>query len=135
MPDQADLWSETIGPIVQEHCQGCHHPGDIAPFPLVTYDDAYRLLQKILRAVDRRKMPPWKPVSGFGEFLDARGLSDGDVASIRDWVAAGAPEGPQQKAAPAHRGQRHGRWAHRMWSWRPTPMRCRPATGMSTAAS
>ena len=67
----------------------------------MTYDDAYRQRQKILRAVDRRKMPPWKPVPGFGEFLDARGLSDSDIASVRDWVAAGAPEGTQQKAAPA----------------------------------
>jgi hypothetical protein len=100
-PANVVTWSETIAPIVQQHCQGCHHPGDIAPFPLVTYDDAYRQRQKILRAVDRRKMPPWKPVPGFGEFLDARGLSDSDIASVRDWVAAGAPEGTQQKAAPA----------------------------------
>jgi mono/diheme cytochrome c family protein len=100
-PANVVTWSETIAPIVQQHCQGCHHPGDIAPFPLVTYDDAYRQRQKIVRAVDRRKMPPWKPVAGFGEFLDTRGLSDSEIASIRDWVAAGAPEGTQQKAAPA----------------------------------
>ncbi|MGA9186668.1 MAG: hypothetical protein WBZ32_15330, partial [Candidatus Acidiferrales bacterium] len=24
-------------PIVQQHCQGCHRPGEIGPFPLETY--------------------------------------------------------------------------------------------------
>jgi mono/diheme cytochrome c family protein len=32
-PANVVTWSETIAPIVQQHCQGCHHPGDIAPFP------------------------------------------------------------------------------------------------------
>jgi len=86
-------WSKEIAPVFQQHCQGCHRPGDIAPFPLLSYVDAYRERQKILRVVERRKMPPWKPVPGFGEFLDARRLSEAEIASIRDWVAAGAPEG------------------------------------------
>ena len=94
-------WSKEIAPVFQQHCQGCHRPGDIAPFPLLSYIDAYRERQKILRVVERRKMPPWKPVSGFGEFLDARRLSEAEIASIRDWVAAGAPEGDPNDLPPA----------------------------------
>jgi copper type II ascorbate-dependent monooxygenase-like protein len=94
-------WSKEIAPVFQQHCQGCHRPGDIAPFPLLSYVDAYRERQKILRAVERRKMPPWKPVAGFGEFLDARRLSEAEIASIRDWVAAGAPEGDPNDLPPA----------------------------------
>ena len=94
-------WSKEIAPLVQQHCQSCHRPGDIGPFPLVSYDDAYRERQKILRAVERRKMPPWKPVPGFGEFLDVRRLGDGEIALIRDWVAAGAPEGNPNDLPPA----------------------------------
>ena len=59
-------WSKDIVPIVQQHCQGCHRPGDIGPLSLVSYDTAYRERQKILRAVERRKMPPWKPRSMNG---------------------------------------------------------------------
>ena len=94
-------WSRDIAPVFQQHCQGCHRPGDIAPFPLLSYLDAYRERQKILRVVERRRMPPWKPVPGFGEFLDARRLSETEVASIRDWVAAGAPEGDPPDLPPA----------------------------------
>jgi mono/diheme cytochrome c family protein len=101
-------WSKNIAPVLQQHCQGCHRPGNIAPFPLLSYDDAYRERQKILRVVERRRMPPWKPVPGFGEFLDARRLSEAEVASIRDWVAAGAPEGDQNDLPPAR--QWPGTW-------------------------
>src|SRR5436190_15373747 len=75
-------WSKQIAPVVQQHCQGCHRPGDIGPFSLVSYDDAYSQRQKILRSVERRRMPPWKPVPGFGEFLDVRRLRDAEIALI-----------------------------------------------------
>jgi mono/diheme cytochrome c family protein len=99
-PTAPVTWSKDVAPIVQQHCQGCHRPGDIAPFPLVSYLDAYRQRQKILRMVERRKMPPWKPVAGFGEFLDVRRLGESEIASIRDWVAAGAPEGDPKDLPP-----------------------------------
>jgi hypothetical protein len=93
-------WSKEIAPIVQQHCQGCHRAGEIGPFPLSSYDDAYGERRKILRVVERRKMPPWKPVPGFGEFLDSRRLSETEIALIRDWVAAGAPEGDPKDLPP-----------------------------------
>ena len=93
-------WSKDIVPIVQQHCQGCHRPGDIGPFSLASYDPAYRERQKILRAVERRKMPPWKPVPGFGEFRNVRRLDDRDIVLIRGWIAAGAPEGDPKDLPP-----------------------------------
>ena len=93
-------WSKDVVPVMQQHCQGCHRSGDIGPFSLTSYDDAYSHRQKILRAVERRKMPPWKPVTGFGDFLDVRRLSEGEIQLIRDWVAAGAPEGNPKDLPP-----------------------------------
>jgi hypothetical protein len=93
-------WSKHIAPLFQQQCQGCHRPGDIGPFSLVDYGDAYRERQKILRAVELRKMPPWKPVPGFGEFLDVRRLGDQQIALVREWVAAGAPEGDPRDLPP-----------------------------------
>jgi len=96
-------WSREIAPILQEHCQGCHRAGDIAPFSLESYGETYRERRKILRAVEQRKMPPWKPVPGFGEFLGTRRLGDDKIALIRDWVAAGAPEGDPRDRPPPRR--------------------------------
>jgi Copper type II ascorbate-dependent monooxygenase, C-terminal domain len=99
--DGAITWSKDIAPLFQQHCQTCHRPGDIGAMSLLSYADAYGVRQKILRAVDRRRMPPWKPVAGFGEFLDVRRLGDPEIALIRSWVAAGAPEGdPKDLPSP-----------------------------------
>src|SRR6266581_1338504 len=43
---------------------------------------------------------PWKPVPGFGSFLESRRLSDTEVATILKWIDAGAPEGDRAKLPP-----------------------------------
>jgi mono/diheme cytochrome c family protein len=95
-------WSDGIEALFRERCQGCHRPGDIAPFPLLEHGDAAARARRILRAVERRRMPPWKPVPGFGDFADGRRLDEAEIAMIRAWVAAGAPAGAPV-AAPARR--------------------------------
>jgi mono/diheme cytochrome c family protein len=94
-------WSKQIARLFQEHCQACHRPGDVAPFPLVTHADAHSRADKILGAVEARKMPPWKPAPGFGDFVGSRRLSERDIETIRAWVEAGAPRGdPRDLPAP-----------------------------------
>src|SRR5262245_31761277 len=79
--------------IFQQHCQECHRPEGSAPFALVTYDHAFRRRDKILEATSGRRMPPWRPVPDYGDLAGARRLSADDIAAIRRWVEAGAPEG------------------------------------------
>jgi mono/diheme cytochrome c family protein len=93
-------FSDQVVRIFQAHCQACHRPGEVAPFALTTYTDAYAQRRKIGHAVRKRTMPPWKPVRGFGDFLEPRRLSDADVALIERWVAAGAPEGDPARLPP-----------------------------------
>ena len=38
-------------------------------------------------------MPPWLPEPGYGEFADENRLTAQQIATIREWVRAGAPEG------------------------------------------
>jgi hypothetical protein len=45
-------------------------------------------------------MPPWKPVPGFGDFLEPRRLSDAELATPLRWVETGAPEGDPAKLPP-----------------------------------
>ena len=86
-------FSNEVVRIFQQHCQSCHHEGDIAPFPLVTYADAKPHAAMIRFMTETRQMPPWKPEEGCGEFLDERRLSDNEIDTIAKWVANGAPEG------------------------------------------
>lgn len=86
-------YSKEVVRIMQKSCQTCHHPGDIAPFSLMTYKETRPWARAIREQVILRKMPPWKPVPGCGDFRDARGLSNEEIQTIVSWVDAGAPEG------------------------------------------
>lgn len=97
---EAPTWSGQIARLVQDRCQECHRQGEIAPFPLLDYADAYAHRRKIQNFVERRKMPPWMPAPGFGDFLDARRLSAAEIALVRAWVEAGAPEGDTRDLPP-----------------------------------
>lgn len=79
--------------IFQQHCQTCHRPGNIAPFSLVTYQDAQIHALQIRSAVVTGEMPPWKPVNAHGVFEGERSLTEPEIQTISAWVGAGAPEG------------------------------------------
>jgi tetratricopeptide (TPR) repeat protein len=84
-----------------EHCAPCHRPGEVGPFPLLTYDDVRRRARQIAEVTASRFMPPWKPEPGFGgPFIGSRRLSDADVALFRDWAEAGAPAGDLGRVPP-----------------------------------
>ena len=86
-----------IAPILREHCAVCHHAGEVAPFALLTYDDAAKRAGLIATVVGKRYMPPWKPAAGMGHFEGERRLSDEQIELIRRWAAAGAPEGDRRQ--------------------------------------
>ena len=93
-------YAKEISRIIQHKCQMCHRPNDIAPFALMTYDDAARHWREIRAAVDSRIMPPWKPIPDHGDFKGTLRLSDEDRQTILDWVDAGLPQGDPADAPP-----------------------------------
>jgi hypothetical protein len=94
-------FSNEVVRIFQQHCQSCHHEGDIAPFPLVTYADAKPRAALIKFMTQSRQMPPWKPSESCTELADARVLNDDEIDTLATWVNAGAPEGnPAQLPTP-----------------------------------
>jgi hypothetical protein len=86
--------------IFQQNCQACHHPGYIAPFSLIDFQDAKNYAPAIKDAVQARRMPPWKAAPDCGDFHDARVLSSNDIETITKWVDAGAPEGNPEDLPP-----------------------------------
>jgi len=79
--------------IFQKHCQVCHHPGDVGPFSLMSYSESRPWARRIKDETQARRMPPWKPVAGFGEFHGERRPTQPEIDLIAGWVEAGAPEG------------------------------------------
>jgi len=86
-------FSKQVAPILWKNCAGCHRPGEVAPFPLLTYRDAARRAGFLRQVAESRQMPPWKPEPGFGTFFDAHRLTDREIATLAEWADAGAPEG------------------------------------------
>ena len=89
----AITFSNQVSRLFQEHCQQCHRAGEVAPFSLVEYEDASAWATAIKQAVTDRRMPPWKPVPGHGEFVGERRLTDDEIEILVSWVDAGSPEG------------------------------------------
>ena len=88
--------------ILQKNCQDCHRPGQVAPFSLLTYDQARKRGSDIVHVTGEKVMPPWPASTSFGgPFRDQRTLGDADLATLRAWVEAGCPEGDAAKAPAA----------------------------------
>src|SRR5437773_3957478 len=86
-------FNKDIAPILYQNCAICHRPGEVAPFSLLTYQDAAKRARLIATVTERRYMPPWKAEPGYGTFADERRLTDAQIALIREWASSGAPEG------------------------------------------
>src|SRR6185312_3077616 len=61
-------FSADIAPIVFQKCASCHRPGEIGPFPLLTYADVNKRVGQIVTVTQNRSMPPWSAVPGYRVF-------------------------------------------------------------------
>lgn len=90
---------EHIEPLLQKHCQECHHSGGGAPFSLVSLADVTAHAEMVAEVVADRRMPPW-----YGHrrhsFANERGLSAEERTQIADWVRAKMPPGDATQAPP-----------------------------------
>jgi hypothetical protein len=89
-----------ILPLLQNHCQSCHRPGEVAPMPLVTYEQTRPWAPAIVTAIQSGMMPPWFADPQFGHFSDDPSLSPQQIATLLTWVASGTPSGNPQDAPP-----------------------------------
>src|SRR5271169_2967119 len=89
----APTFYRDIMPILQEHCQTCHRPGEIGPMPLVSLGDARKWSREISRRTRLREMPPWFADPRYGHFSNDPSLTADQVATIAEWVDSGTPEG------------------------------------------
>ncbi len=95
--DGSVTYYRDVLPILQNNCQGCHRPGAVGPFSLMTYKQAINWASDIKEYAQSRKMPPWKPVDGPA-FHNERRLTSPEIATLATWVDSGTPAGDQQDA-------------------------------------
>lgn len=97
----APTFNRDIAPILYKNCATCHRPGEVAPFSLLTYQDAAKRAKQIATVTHSRFMPPWKAEPGYGSFQNERRLTDEQIAALGEWASNGAPEGdPAEKPVP-----------------------------------
>src|SRR5438874_1441159 len=99
-PAEDVTYTKDVAPILFAHCAGCHRPGEIGPFPLLTYKDAAKRADFLKDVVSERRMPPWKAEPGFGSFHDERRLTDAEIKTIARWADTGAKEGDPRDLPP-----------------------------------
>ena len=90
-----------VSRILRARCEECHRPGQVAPFPLQTYEQARKRADDIARVVGDRAMPPWHASTGEGVALrDPRVLAPAEVAALAAWAEGGAPAGDEADSPP-----------------------------------
>ena len=87
-------------PILQNRCQECHRPGEIAPMPFTTYGETRPWAAAIRENVLSRRMPPWFADPCCGKFSNDRSLTADERTTLSEWAATGAHEGDPRDAPP-----------------------------------
>lgn len=90
-------FNQHIEPIIRANCVSCHQPNNVAPFPLISYDDVARRARMIAYVTKRRYMPIWKGEPNYGKFSNEHLLSDYQIKLIEDWSKKGKKEGDAAK--------------------------------------
>jgi hypothetical protein len=100
-------FTKDIAPILQRSCQNCHRPGSVAPMSLISYEDVRPWARSIklrtgLGTTKMGVMPPWfiDKTVGIQDYEDDFSLSEKEVATIAEWVDAGAPRGNSADMPP-----------------------------------
>jgi len=96
----AVTFTRDVAPILHANCVTCHRPGQIAPFSLISYDDAKRRAGAIADATGAHEMPPWLAAPGEFAFVGERRLRADQIAVLRQWATLGAPEGDPKALPP-----------------------------------
>lgn len=99
-PAVRPTFNKDVAPILFKNCVSCHQPNSMAPMSLLDYTSVRPWARSIRLAVETRKMPPWFADPQYGHFSNDPRLSDPDIATIKAWVDAGAPEGDPSDRPP-----------------------------------
>ncbi|HJQ70275.1 MAG TPA: thiol-disulfide isomerase [Blastocatellia bacterium] len=93
-------FTKDVAPILYKSCAECHRAGEIAPMSLLSYKEVRPWARSIRERVADRSMPPWSADPKYGHWANDPRLSDQEIATVVEWVNAGAPEGDAKDLPP-----------------------------------
>lgn len=100
--DSEDLSQVTfhtrVSRILQTNCQTCHRPQGVAPFSLISYQDAVGHGSMIQWMVNSGAMPPWFAHPSVGVWKNDRRLTARDKRALFHWLKNNHPEGDPKEA-------------------------------------
>lgn len=100
LPDETITFNKHIAAILNKNCAECHRPNQVAPFSLLSYDDAKKRAEFIRDITHERRMPPYHADPDFGGFTNVRMLTETELALIDKWVKTGMTEGAKEDLPP-----------------------------------
>ncbi len=86
-------YHDTIAPLLEEKCVGCHQAGGIGPWAMTSYEMVKGFAPMIREVLRTDRMPPWHADPNVGHFLRDRSLSSEQIKTLVHWIEAGAPRG------------------------------------------
>ena len=86
-------WSANVASIIYSKCSNCHNANGIAPFQLMSYQDAVQNATDIKNQVTNRTMPPWPPDPTYSHLAHERILPQQQIDAIANWVDSGMVRG------------------------------------------
>ena len=93
-------FARDVAPILHRRCAECHRAGEVAPMPLLTWQQARPWAKAIREKVLERAMPPWLADPKFGHFANDRRLSQKEIDTLVAWADNGAPQGDEKDLPP-----------------------------------
>jgi peroxiredoxin len=94
-------FADHVAPILRRHCQMCHQPNTVAPFALVTYEQAKAKGRTVAEVVNEGRMPPWYAAPRDGDHIRHKSLSATERETIVRWVRTGMARGDDSKLPKA----------------------------------
>jgi hypothetical protein len=98
-PGDVSFYRDVL-PVLQQHCQSCHRPGEVGPMAFGAYDQTRPWAKAIKQAVLTKKMPPWNAEAAPGQFQNDPSLTPQEIGKLVAWADAGAPAGDPKDAPP-----------------------------------
>ena len=95
-------YHDTIAPLLENRCVGCHQKGGIGPWAMSSYEMVKGFAPLMRKAIRTARMPPWHSDPNIGHFLRDKSMAADEIKTLVHWIEAGAPwrEGSDPLAEP-----------------------------------